>query len=81
LADLAPAKFLIGMMLFFVLIFAGGTGVLEGGNGIALVGAMAHFGSGNLSFDWGKWCIWVGEIVCLRKKMLFKPMKCCHLVP
>jgi hypothetical protein len=37
-----------------VLIFAGGTGVLERRNGIALVEEMYHFDGGNPSFGWGK---------------------------
>ena len=38
-----PAKFSIGMMLSMVFFFAGGTVVLEFGNGTGLAGEMAHF--------------------------------------
>ena len=81
LADSVPAKFMIGMMLLIVLIFAGGTGVLEKGKGTAFAGEMVHFGRGNPSFDWGKWCILEGEIVYLRKKILFRSVMGCRLVP
>jgi hypothetical protein len=37
--------------------FVGGKGVLESGNGSAWVWDMSHFGGGNLSLEWGKWCI------------------------
>jgi hypothetical protein len=80
-ADLPSAKFLIGMMLLIVLIFAGGTGVLEVRKGTAFAGEMSHFGGGNISFDGRKWCIWVGEIVDLRKKILFRSVMGCRLVP
>ena len=43
--------------LLIVLIFAGGTGVLERRTGIASVEEMHRFDGGNPSFDWGKWCI------------------------
>ncbi len=65
---MVPAKFLIGMMVLIVLIFAGGHGVLERGNGRAWVREMHHFSGGNPLLEWGKWCILVGEIVDLRKK-------------
>jgi hypothetical protein len=68
-------------MLLIVLIFAGGTGVLEVRKGIAFAGEMSHFGGGNISFDGRKWCIWVGEIVDLRKKILFRSVMGCRLVP
>jgi len=58
-----------------VLIFAGGTGVLERRHGIALVEEMYHFDRGNPLFGWRKWCIWVEEIVCLRNKTLLEPVR------
>jgi hypothetical protein len=63
LADLVPAKFLIGMMLLDVLISAGDMVYLRGGNGRVWVWEMFHFGGGNFSFERGKWCIWAWEIV------------------
>jgi len=44
LADLPSAKFLIGMTLLTVFIFAGGRGVLEVGKGTAFAGAMTTLG-------------------------------------
>jgi hypothetical protein len=69
------------MVHLIVLIFAGGTGVLERRNGIALVEEMYHFDGGNPSFDRRKWCIWVEEIVYLRKKTLFETVMCCLSMP
>jgi hypothetical protein len=37
-----------------VFYFAGGTGVLERGNGTVWVREMYHFGSGNVPLWWGK---------------------------
>ena len=48
-----------------VLFFAGGTGVLERGNGTGLAGEVTHFDGGNHSLDMGKWCTWEGEMGCL----------------
>jgi hypothetical protein len=60
------------MMILSVLIFAGGTGVLEVRKGAVFAGEMAHFWRGNSSFVRGKWCVLVGEIMDLRKKILFR---------
>jgi hypothetical protein len=81
LADLVSAKFLIGMTLLIVLISAGGHGVLERGNGSTWVREMYRFDGGNHPFDWGKWCVQVGEIVDLRTMKLYKTEMCCHLMP
>jgi hypothetical protein len=51
------------MMILIVLIFAGGTGVLEVRKGTAFAGEMTHFWRGNPSFNRGKWCVLVGEIM------------------
>ena len=64
LADSVSAKFFIGMVLLIVVIFAGGQGVLELGNGITWAWDMYHFGSGNHPLDRGKWCTWDGEMMC-----------------
>jgi hypothetical protein len=77
---LAPAKFLIGMVLSMVLISAGGHGVLAKRNDSVWVQEMYHFGGGNPSFDYGKWCIWAEENVDLRKKTRLETEMCCHLM-
>jgi len=46
LADLAPAKFLSGMVPLMVRNGAGGQGVLERGNGSVWVRERPHFGGG-----------------------------------
>ena len=56
-ADLAPAKFLIGMVFLDVFISVGGHVVFERGSGSVWVQEMSQFGEGKFSFDWGKWCI------------------------
>ena len=81
MADWVPAKFLLGKMFPVVLISTGGHGVIERGNGSTWVWGTYHFGGGNPSFDWGKWCIWVREIVDLSKKTLLKTEMCCYLMP
>jgi hypothetical protein len=60
---LVPAKFLIGMVLLTVFIFAGGQGVLERGNDSTWAGDMYYFGWGNHPLDRGKWCTWAGEMM------------------
>jgi len=45
------------MVLLDVLISAGGHVVLERRNGSTWVQEMYHFGGGNPSFSWRKWCI------------------------
>ena len=69
------------MTFLIALIFAGGSGVLNEGKGSAFAGEMVHFGGGNSSLGWGKWCIRVGEIGYLSKKILSKSIMGCRLVP
>jgi hypothetical protein len=63
------------MGFLIVLIFAGGTGVLEWGNGTTLAWEMAHFDGGNPLLDRGKWCIWEGEMGYLRNKTLLETVR------
>ena len=44
-------------------------------------GGNGPLGRGNTSVDWGKWCIWVGEMRYSSKKILSRSARWCRLLP